>query len=260
MGSTALAARQDVDSDGPGIHDAFRQYRRTKDVRLYHQLVCQYLPLVRKIARRYVRQSVSLDDLIQVGSIGLMTAVNTFDPGRNVKFETYAYHHVAGEIRHYLRDDADLMRTPRWARKRYGEMKAAAAELQQTLGRSASLAEIAEHMELSEPELRDVLRAYGATRVERINDEGAAGDAPPQPRQRYASFQLPVEDRVMLLQAIERLAEVQRKAVYYLFYLDLTQSETAKLMGISQRHVSRLLAAALKRLAPLVQTVGADGA
>ncbi|HXX40128.1 MAG TPA: sigma-70 family RNA polymerase sigma factor [bacterium] len=260
MGNIALAAGQDVGSSEPAVLDVFRQYRRTKDVRLYHRLVCQYLPLVRKIARRYVRQSVSLDDLIQVGAIGLMTAVNTFDPARNVKFETYAYHHVAGEIRHYLRDDADLMRTPRWARKAYGEMKTAAAGLQQELGRSATLPEIAQRMRVSEEELREVLRAYGATRVERINDEGGAGDAPPQPRQRYASFQLPIEDRVMLLQAIERLAEVQRKAIYYLFYLDLTQSETAKLMGISQRHVSRLLAAALKRLAPLVQTVGADGA
>jgi len=259
MGTSAMAVQEDAGSNGPVISEVFQQYRRTKDIGLYHQLVCQYLPLVRKIARRYVRQSIPLDDLIQVGAIGLMTAVNTFDPTRNVKFETYAYHHVAGEIRHYLRDDVDLMRTPRWARKAYGEMKAAGAELQQELGRSATLPEIAKRMRITDDELLEVLQAYGATRVERINDE-AGGDAQPAPRQRYVSFQLPIEDRVMLLQAIERLAEVQRKAVYYLFYLDLTQSETAKLMGISQRHVSRLLAAALKRLAPLVQTVGAGGA
>ena len=250
--TTAEASPHDPDPDG---HlDAFRQWRRTDDRQARQDLICYYLPLVRRIARRYVRTGVPLDDLAQIGSIGLMNAVDSFDPERGVKFEAYAYHHIAGEIRHYLRDGAEHVRAPRWVRKSYGEVINTAASLRQMLGRTPTVAEIASQMHLSVSGVLDILSAHNRARVHSINDllEGQevrpdiAGDL------QEPSSTLPVEDRLMLLAAIGRLPELQRRVVYFLFYQDLTQSDVATRLGISQRHVSRVLTAALKRLSALL--------
>jgi len=231
----------------------FREYRRTQSADLFEDLVCRFLPLTRKVAHRYVRPSVALEDLTQVGTIGLMHAVRNFDPDRNVKFEAYAYTHISGQIRHYLRDDADAVQVPRWARKLYGEIMAAVADLQQELGRTPTHAEIAVRMNMTEKGVDEVIRAYDTASVRSIDEmpveTGVRREA--ITHQRYVSFQLPVEDRIVLLQAVERLADLQRKIVYYLFYMDLSHSEVATRLGISQRHVSRVLAAALKRLASM---------
>jgi RNA polymerase sigma-B factor len=234
----------------PVLLEKFRRFRRTADPNLRQELVCHYLPLAKKIGRRYVRAGVPLDDLTQIGTIGLMNAVSSFDPGRGVKFEAYAYHHIAGEIRHYLRDAVEQVRAPRWVRKLYGELTDAVAELRQSLGRTPTLAEIAARMNLTENGVLEILRAHNRSRVHSISDlvERQEVRRDVIAHQKYVSFQLPVEDRIVLLKAVERLADLQRKVVYYLFYQDLTQSEVAKRLGVSQRHVSRVLAAALKRL------------
>lgn len=252
----------EVPDDRSDPLDAFRQYRQSGDPHQYEALVCRYLPLVRKTARKYVRPGVALEDLVQVGTIGLMNAVSTFDPERGVKFETYAYHYIAGEIRHYLRDDADAVQAPRWVRKLYGELMAAIGALQQELGRTPTLREIAGRMNLTEAGVLEIMRAYDQARVLSLSDaqEGLEIRRDLIVRQRYVSFQLPVEDRIALMEAMERLSEVHRKVVYYLFYLDLTQNEAAKRLGISQRSVSRLLAAALKRMQTLLRTADAGSA
>ncbi len=247
--TTVDPPREQQEEDAERL-EAFRRFRRTSDPQLRQDLVCLYLPLAKKIARRYVRAGVPLDDLVQIGTIGLMNAVGSFDPGRGVRFEAYAYHHIAGEIRHYLRDAVEQVRAPRWVRKLYGELTDSVAELRQTLGRTPTLAEIAARMNLTENGVLEILRAHNRSRVHSISDlvERQEVRRDVIAHQRYVSFQLPVEDRIVLLKAVERLADLQRKVVYYLFYQDLTQSEVAKRLGVSQRHVSRVLAAALKRL------------
>ncbi len=240
-----LPAEQD-----PAVLGKFRRFRRTADPQLRQDLVCHYLPLAKKIARRYVRAGVPLDDLTQIGTIGLMNAVSSYDPRRGVKFEAFAYPHIAGEIRHYFRDAVEQVRAPRWVRKLYGELTDAVAELRQTLGRTPTLGEIATRMNLTEKGVLEILRAHDRSCVHSINDlvERQEVRRDVIAHQRYVSFQLPVEDRIVLLKAVERLADLQRKVIYYLFYQDLTQSEVAKRLGVSQRHVSRVLAAARERL------------
>jgi len=235
------------------VHDtleSFREYRRTRDAQQYQELVCRFLPLVQRIARRYVRPGVAVEDLEQIGTIGLMNAVTTFDPERGVRFETYAYHHVAGEIRHHLRDGAQSLRVPRWVQSLHASVMRTVGELQQRLGRTPTLQEIAKQMNMTEASVLDVLQAREQSRVnsmsDLVEDREFSRDIS---HQRYVSFQLPVEDRIVLTQAIERLGDVQRKVLFYLFYRDLTQNETAKRLGVSQRHVSRLLASALRTLA-----------
>jgi RNA polymerase sigma-B factor len=141
-------------------------------------------------------------------------------------------------------------------RKLYGELTDAVAELRQTLGRTPTLPEIAARMNLTDHGVLEILRAHNRSRVHSISDlvERQEIRRDVIAHQRYISFQLPVEDRIVLLKAVERLADLQRKVVYYLFYQDLTQSEVAKRLGVSQRHVSRVLAAALKRLGTHLQS------
>ncbi len=260
---TAAAA---VAEQSPPAHDGgvplerFREYRRTQDKRLHQELVLAYLPLAQRIARRYLRAGVPLEDLVQIGTIGLINAVRTFDPGRGVKFETYAFHHIAGEIRHYLRDNLEPLRVPRWVRKLHGDLTGAVAGLQQELGRTPTVREIAARMNMSEEGVLQVLQAHNQTRVRSISDLNEDPEVRQDTiaHQRYVSLQLPIEDRIVLLEAMDCLAALQRQVVYYLFYQDLTQSEVAKRLGVSQRHVSRLLAGALRRMAGPLRAAGMD--
>ncbi len=244
--------------NGSGLLDKFRRYRAIRDRRLYHELVVHYMPLAHKIARRYVRAGVALEDLIQIGTIGLMNAVNTFDPERGVKFETYAFHHIAGEIRHFFRDNLEPVRAPRWVRKLHSAFTTTVSCLQQELGRTPTLTEIARRMNMTEAGVLEIVRAHNQTRVRSMSDlvEDQEIRQDLILHQRHVPLQLPVEDRIVLLQAMERLAALQRKVVYYLFYQDLTQSEVAKRLGVSQRHVSRLLASALRHLAEPLRAAG----
>jgi RNA polymerase sigma-B factor len=244
--------------DAAEVLEQFHTYRRTQDRALQQSLVLRYLPLVHRIARRYVRPGAPLEDLVQIGSIGLIHAVTTFDPTRGVKFETYAFHHVAGEIRHFLRDGLDAVRAPRWVRKIYADLTAAVGRLQQELGRTPTLAEIAGAMNMSEAGVSEVLDAHSQMRVRSMTDMTEEHDVRPDmiAHQKYVSLQLPVEDRIVLMQAMERLAHLQRQVIYYLYYQDLTQSEVAQRLGVSQRHVSRLLAAALRHLAEPLRAAG----
>ncbi len=240
----------------------FREHRASRDLALYERLVCRYLPLVHKIARRYASPTAPYEDLVQIGTIGLMAAVKAFNPDRGVRFEAYAYYHIAGEIRHYLRDDLEAVHVPRGVRKRYRQVAVAASELQQRLGRTPTSSEIAGHLGLTEGRVLEMLQTHNRFRIRSLSDAEENADvrrALAQTR-RYVSFQLAVEDRVVLMQAIQRLAELQRKVVYYLFYQDLPQSEAAKRLGISQRYVSRLLAMALTRLSALLRAPYADSA
>jgi RNA polymerase sigma-B factor len=260
-GQAASAPEAPAQSDGAAAAEAlalFQTYRRTQDRALQQTLVLRYMPLVHRIARRYVRPGAPLEDLAQIGSIGLIHAVTTFDPTRGVKFETYAFHHIAGEIRHFLRDGLEAVRAPRWVRKIYADMTAVVDRLQQDLGRTPSVAEIAGAMNMTEEGVRGVLDAHSQIRVRSMTDMTEEHDVRPDliAHQRYVSLQLPIEDRIVLIEAMERLASLQRQVVYYLFYQDLTQSEVAKRLGVSQRHVSRLLAAALRHLAEPLRAAG----
>jgi RNA polymerase sigma-B factor len=240
------------------IQAMFEAYGRTKDRRLRQTLVLHYLPMVPRIARRYARRGAGLEDLTQIGSIGLIRAVTMFDPSRGVKFETYAFEFITGEIRHFLRDGSETVRPPRWLRTLYARFGATVDRLVQELGRTPSMTEIARAMDMTEEGVGEILEAHGRLQVCSIHQ---FGDEPnlhsdPSARQRYESFRLPIEDRIVLMQAMDRLATMQRRVVYCLFYQDLTQGEAAKRLGISQRHVSRLLAAALRRLAEPLRAAG----
>ncbi|MDQ7840987.1 MAG: sigma-70 family RNA polymerase sigma factor [bacterium] len=218
----------------------------------HERIIAACTPLVRRIAAEFGFSGVPSEDLIQVGYIGLLNAINGFDPGRGAKFATYASYLIRGEIRHYLRDQRDTIRKPRWLNRINTRIEETINAHVGETGRFPSLEALARELNIEEDGLLEVLRAREVLRTVSIEaDEEGADLRVDRDRIRHRShisFQLPIEDRVTLMEALESLTALQRKVVYYLFYTDLTQMEAAKQIGISQKHVSRVLAAALGRL------------
>jgi len=232
-----LLIQEHVDARSPDAHE---------------RIIAACTPLVRRIAAEFAYSGVPSEDLIQVGYIGLLNAINGFDSSRGAKFATYASYLIRGEIRHYLRDQRDTIRRPRWLNRLNARIEETINAHVGETGRFPSLEALARQLNIEEDGLLEVLRAREVLRTVSIEpDEEGADLRVDRDRIRHRthiSFQLPIEDRVMLMEALESLTALQRKVVYYLFYTDLTQMEAAKQIGISQKHVSRVLAAALGKL------------
>lgn len=230
----------------------FRAYRATGNPVLHARICAAYAPLVERIARMYRSSGEPLEDLVQVGYVGLLRAVSRFDPDRGVKFQTYASHLIAGEIRHYLRDQVGLVRRPRWLSRLSRELERTVERLQQEKGELPTVEEIAQVMNVTPEGVQEILHARAATAP--LSLDGGGEDRVRRIRHlRYESFQLPVEDRIAVLQAMERLTELQRKVLYLLFYQDLTETEAARRLRISQKHVSRVMHKALRQMAQLLR-------
>lgn len=238
------------------VNELMAQYVETHNPALRERVVVACTPLVRRIAAEFVFSGVPTDDLTQVGYIGLLNAIAGFDPTRGAKFATYASYLVRGEIRHYLRDQRDTIRKPRWLQKLNSQIEEAVGRHVSETGRFPGLDDLSQELNIEEQGLLEVLRTREVLRTVALETEEESGDLRVD-RERirhktHISFQLPIEDRVVLTEALESLNSLQRKVLYYLFYTDLTQMEAAKRIGISQKHVSRVLASALAKLRGLM--------
>jgi RNA polymerase sigma-B factor len=233
--------------------DQLRAYRASGDPALHAALCAAHAPLVDRIARRYNGGPEPLADLVQVGQIGLIHAINRFDPGRGAKFRTYASHLIAGEIRHYLRDQVGLVRRPRWLSRLNRQLDETFETLRIRQGRVPTLEEVARVMNIEPQGIREILRARAATTPLSLDAPEDRRTARAIRHLRYETFQLPVEDRIVLMEAIERLTDLQRKVIFALFYLDLTETEAAHRLRISQKHVSRVMHKALAQLGRLLR-------
>jgi len=229
----------------------FRQYRATGDPVLHARICAAYAPLVHRIARAYRSSGEPLEDLLQAGYVGLLLAVSRFDPDRGVKFQTYASHLIVGEIRHYLRDQAAVIRRPRWLGKLSRQLETTVERLQRAAGRLPTVEEIAQAMNMAPEGVRVILQARAAANP--LSLDGTQEGVRHIRHLRYDSFQLPVEDRIAVQQAMERLTEFQRKVLYLLFYQDLTETEAARRLRISQKHVSRVMHKALRQMAQVLR-------
>lgn len=196
--------------------------------------------MVYHFSRLYTGGGRPSEDVLQAGYEGLIKALQRYDPRRGVRFSTYAAHCVAGEIRHHLRREASFTR-PGWAADLQARIYQAIEKLALEKGEPPSLKEIAEAVNVREEGIAQILRA-GLVRLEELDFKKVR-------HLRYENFQLPVEDKIAVRQALERLGELQKKVIYLVFYRDWTQKQTADSLGISQRQVSRLLSRGLACLA-----------
>lgn len=245
-------ARGRTARDRGGVSALVRAYRSTGDRRTLERIVEAHRGLLAHLAGRHASVSQEgYEDLLQVAHVGLLKAVRNFDEGLGAAFCTYAYTVVEGEIRHHLRDTG-LVRRPRWARGLYWKVISATDRLEGELGRRPELEEIAEAVNVSPDGIVELMKLYGDTSVVSFDGAEEGGFDPSAITSlRQESFTLPIEDRIVLEQALESLTELQRKVVYLFFYKDLTQTEIGKRLGCSQRKVSRVVASSLKAMRTL---------
>lgn len=184
------------------------------------------------------------DDAVQVGMVGLLKAVARFEPGKGVLFSTYAAHCIMGEIRHFVRKETSYYRPGSIADLQYRVDRMVEEVLKET-GDVPKLKEIAASLNVKEEGIVQAMRA-GLVSLEDVDLKAIRNV-------RYETFRLPIEDRIILEQAVSKLGELQKKVIYLLFYRDMTQVQAAEKLGISQRKVSRILHKSLQQLAKVMK-------
>ncbi|MGH9131790.1 MAG: SigB/SigF/SigG family RNA polymerase sigma factor [Acidimicrobiales bacterium] len=239
-------------SDRAELRVKFAEFFVTRDSELRRELIEAHLGLAQHLARRYENRGEPLDDLVQVGSIALVKAVERFDPSREVQFSTYATHTIVGELKRHFRDKGWAVRAPRRLQELYLGLNQAIAGLSQKLGRSPSLAELAAEVGVSAEEALEALEAGQAYHFVSLDspsrdddDDGVALDA------RIGELDpslASAEDRVVLEPLMATLAPREQAIIRLRFFGGLTQSDIAERLGISQMHVSRLLSRAVAEL------------
>ncbi|MBM3268243.1 MAG: sigma-70 family RNA polymerase sigma factor [Candidatus Sericytochromatia bacterium] len=231
-----------------------QEYRSTPSPRARDALVRRHLKLVKQIAAAHAsRTERNVDDLVQVGSIGLLNAIERFDTEQGASFEAYAGACIAGEIRHYLRDLGHLVKPPRELQELRPQVLRAISRLAQRSYRSPTPDEIAAETGLPPGKIEEVLaleeRGVPLSLDAETNEDGDKAAWKYQLiDNRYRSFQLAAEDRIMLGQAMGHMRDVSREVIEFAFFQDLTQTEIAKKLGISQMQVSRRLRTAMGEL------------
>ncbi|MFF8384022.1 SigB/SigF/SigG family RNA polymerase sigma factor [Streptomyces kanasensis] len=208
------------------------------------------LPLVRYAAARFRSRNEPMEDVVQVGTIGLINAIDRFDPDRGVQFPTFAMPTVVGEIKRYFRDNVRTVHVPRRLHELWVQVNGATEDLTTLHGRSPTTAEIAEHLKISEDEVLSCIeagRSYHATSLEAAQE----GDGLPGLLDRLG-YEDPalagVEHRDLVRHLLVQLPEREQRILMLRYYRNLTQSQISQELGVSQMHVSRLLARSFARL------------
>ena len=239
--------------------ELMQHYQQTRSPKVRNQLVLMNIGLVRREAHRWLHQSgESFDDLMQVGSLGLIRAIERFDLSKGFAFSSFAIPYIRGEIQHYLRDKGGAMKIPRrWQALQHQSVRAI-AKLQANLDRQPTDAEISDALEITVAEWQQVKLARRNRSMISLDapmsegDDGVAslGDLLPDPK--YRSFQLAQEDQIRLQIALSKLEQRTREVLEFVFLKDLTQKETAEQLGISAVTVSRRVKKGLKCLRGLL--------
>lgn len=219
-------------------------------------LILDHMPLVKALARRYANRGEPLDDLIQVGTIGLIKAIDRFDPQRGTALASFATPTILGEIRRHFRDRTWMVHVPRGTQDTHGAVNRTIDEMTARLRRSPSVSEVADELRLSADDVLDAMAAGAAYQPLSLSRpaSGLDEDDPIDVSVEDAGFEW-AEGRASLGNAVSGLPPREQRILALRFDEGLTQSEIAERVGISQMHVSRLLA---KSLATLRARIGAD--
>lgn len=229
----------------------FVRFRNTGDRVLRNELIEDHRWVAVHCARRFANRGEPLDDLIQVGMLGVLKAVERFDPEVGVSFTTFAIPTVMGELRRHFRDTTWAVRVPRRIKDLHVELGSAVEFLTGELGRLPRVDELSSHLGVSEDQVLETMEASGAYRAGPLvaagdnerdggNDSEAVGE--------IDSDLVLADDRLSVRALLRWLEPRERRIVYLRFFEGLSQSEIAELVGVSQVHVSRLLRASIERL------------
>lgn len=232
--------------------DEFHRLAETDPRRLEvrDELIQLNLPLVHHLARRYRDRGESMEDLVQVGTVGLIKAIDGFDVSRGLELSTYATPTILGEIKRHFRDRTWAVRVPRRLQELQSQVTATTEELTAELHRSPTVRELAERLDVSQADVLDALearQAYSTDSIEADRDDDSSPGIVATLGDEDGAFEA-IDERETLRPLIEALPERERRILMLRFFEDKSQSEIAEEVGISQMHVSRLLARTLATL------------
>lgn len=251
-------ARRQTDAE---VLELLLEYRTTQSDVLRDRIVAKYTNLVESIARRFSGAAEPIEDLAQEGYIGLITAIDLYDSTKNVKFSTYATHFIIGQIKHCLRDRGKIIKEPAWLQELNQRMTRVIDTLVQQFSRPPSNLEIARMMQMTEESVAEMMMTREVFKVTSIdggsedeNDSGTVDMDRKQSRDVAVAFQLPIEDRIVLETAMQKLKALEQRVLIEFYFKDLNQTEIAKQLGISCNYVSHILRNSAKKLKKILIT------
>jgi RNA polymerase sigma-B factor len=235
-------------------------YARTRDPATRAALVERFLPLARQLARRYRRGGEPLEDLEQVASLGLLKAIDRFDPARPTAFSSFAVPTILGELKRHFRDHGWAVRVPRELQELAMRMEPESEELARELGRSATPEEIARRVGVTTEQVLEAREAAGAYRAASLDQPQHEREDAGEPYAATVGAEDPgyrrAEDAATADRLMDVLTDRERAVLHLRFREDLTQSEIGRRIGVSQMHVSRLVRDALARLHEAAESGG----
>jgi RNA polymerase sigma-B factor len=265
-GEPVAAGERALEPDAPPVSDNRRRAERTAPLfaelatlekndprreRLREILVEEHLPLVRHFARRFSNRGEPFDDLLQVGTLGLIAAIDRFDPTRGVEFLSFAVPTITGEIKRHFRDQGWSVRVPRRLQELHLSLNAAVGELAQKNGRAPTPSELAEHLGIPRAEVLEGLAVANAYRSSSLDERLSGEDDSPTLAATLGEEDAAlegVEYRESLQPLLATIPARERRILILRFFGNMTQSQIAADIGISQMHVSRLLSQTLAKL------------
>ena len=246
--------------DKDRTRELFRQYKEEDSSEARDQLIVSHLNLVRFLASKFKNRGESLEDLVQVGTIGLIKAIDRFDPDRGLEFTTYATPTIMGEIKRHFRDKGWSVRVPRRLQELSAKVNQATDDLTNQLQRSPSVAEIAESLGVSVDEVLEAMESSSAYSSVPLEGGGSSDDdEAPSVIDHYATEDADLassDDRIVLEEAIADFSPRERDVIRMRFADGLTQVEIAERLGVSQVQVSRLLRRTLRRIQDKIDPEG----
>ena len=246
--------------DKDRTRELFRRFKEQGDAEARDQLIVNHINLVRFLASKFKNRGESLEDLIQVGTIGLIKAIDRFDPDRGLEFTTYATPTIMGEIKRHFRDKGWSVRVPRRLQELSAKVNQATDELTNQLQRSPSVAEIADYLGSSVDEVLEAMESSSAYSSVPLEGGGSGeDDESPSVIDHYATEDPDLaasDDRIVLEDAIADFSPREQDVIRMRFVDGLTQVEIAERMGISQVQVSRLLRRTLRRIQDKIDPEG----
>jgi RNA polymerase sigma-B factor len=229
-----------------------RRYHQEGDLQAREQLIERYMSLVRSLARRYAYRGEQLDDLVQIGAIGLIKAIDRFDLERGVELTTYATPNIIGEIKRHFRDKGWSVRVPRGLQELNVQISKLVEQLTVQFGRSPTIPELAEASGVQEEAVLEALesgRAYSSVSLSPGGGSDEDGELDPLESLGSEEHEYEIsEDRAVLAPGFKVLDERERRILHLRFFRGLTQSQIAEQVGISQMHVSRLIRRSLEKI------------
>jgi RNA polymerase sigma-B factor len=251
---SAFTNESDVSSHDDSVLERFHEYRRTGERAIRNSLVEEHRWIALRCARRFDGRGEPLDDLIQVAQLGVLKAVERFDPDHGAAFPSFAMPTVMGELRRHFRDRTWSVGVPRRLKELHVSLGRAVEQLNHTLGRQPTVEELATELRVTPDEVLEALDAGAAYRTAPITYPDDDSDREPALLGEEDGELAQVDSRMAVRRLLGTLAPRERTIVYLRFFGSLTQQEIAERLGMSQVHVSRLLRQCLSQL----QSTGED--